>query len=62
LGGNSPPFPGPEFEVAGRDSILPAGFSGKELYLAVQNAFEELFDLRVRRILLPASRRAPLLI
>ena len=62
MGGNPPPFPRPEFEVAGRDSILPAGLSGKELDLAVQSALEELPGLKVRRILLPASRRSPLLI
>ena len=62
FGGNSPPFPGPEAEVAGRDSILPAGFSGKELDLAVHNALDELPGLEVRRILLPTSRRSSLLI
>ena len=62
LGGNSPPFPGPEVELVRRDSILPAGFSGKELDLAVRNALNELPGLEVRRILLPASRRSPLII
>ena len=61
MGGNSPPFPGPEFEVGGTDSILPAEFSGKEFDLAVQSAFEEKFGPKVRPILLHVSRRSPLL-
>tara|TARA_Y100001934_G_C12158371_1_gene680748 strand:+ start:489 stop:653 length:165 start_codon:yes stop_codon:yes gene_type:complete len=52
LGGNSSPFPGSQIEVAGRDLILLAGFSGKELDLAVQNARKELPGFEVRRILL----------
>ena len=62
FGGNSPPFPGPEFEMIDRNSALPREFAGGDLKLAVDNALKELPGLEVRRILLPRSSRSPLII
>ena len=62
MGGNSPGFPRPERAMVNRDSALPPGFSGDDLELAVGNALDELPGLAVRRILLPRTPQAPLII
>ncbi len=62
LGGRSPPFPGPELDVARRESALPDSLDGASLDLAIARARQELPELQVRRILFPGGNRAPLIV